>query len=294
MVYRLSPIVLRIIHSMTGETRYIDTHCHLNFDQFDPDRDDVVQRALDARVTAIINPAIDLATSRAAIHLAQHYAPVFAQVGVHPNSAPDALGEGLERLRALAGETKVVAIGEIGLDYYWDEHPHDVQARAFRAQLDLAAELGLPVVIHSRNAQEDTYRILADWARDVERSHLPLNARPFKGVWHSFQGDRDLAYRVFDLGMCISLGGPVTFKNARDLHALVPQLPLERILLETDAPFLSPHPYRGKRNEPARIPLIAAAIARLMGVTEEDVARTTTATARAVFGLEVEAPGHGA
>jgi len=279
---------------MTAETTFIDTHCHLNFEQFDEDRDDVVQRALDARVLTIINPAIDLATSEAAIAMAHRYAPVFAQVGVHPNSAAEALGEGLERLRALARETKVVAVGEIGLDYHWDVHPHDVQARAFRAQLDLAAERGLPVVIHSRDAREDTYRILAEWARDVERSHLPLNDRPFKGVWHSFQGDRDLAYRVFDLGMCISLGGPVTFKNARDLHALVPQLPLERILLETDAPFLSPHPYRGKRNEPARIPLIAEAIARLIGVSEEEVAQTTTATARAMFGLEMEAPGHGA
>ncbi len=264
---------------------FIDTHCHLNFEQFDPDRDEVVQRARDAGVIALINPAIDLATSEAAIAVAHQYAPVFAQVGVHPNSAPAALGEGLERLCTLAQDAKVVAVGEIGLDYYWDVHPHDVQARAFRAQLDLAAELGLPVVIHSRDAQEDTYRILAEWARDVERSHLLLNGRPFKGVWHSFQGDRSLAYRVFDLGMCISLGGPVTFKNARDLHALVPQLPLDRILLETDAPFLSPHPYRGKRNEPARIPLIAGAIARLLGVSEEEVARITTATARALFSL---------
>ena len=265
--------------------QFVDTHCHLNFDQFDADRDAVVQRALDARVIAIINPAIDLATSQAAIAVAHRYPPVFAQVGVHPNSATEVLEGGLERLRALAREEKVVAVGEIGLDYHWDVHPHEVQARAFRAQLDLAAELGLPVVIHSRNAREDTFRILAEWARDVERSHLPLNDRAFKGVWHSFQGDRDLAYRVFDLGMCISLGGPVTFKNARDLHALVPQLPLDRLLLETDAPFLSPHPYRGKRNEPARIPLIAAAIARLMNVDIEQVADQTTATALAVFDL---------
>ncbi len=266
---------------------FIDTHCHLNFEQFDDDRDAVVQRARDAGVVAIINPAIDLATSEAAIAVARHYPAVFAQVGVHPNSAAEALGEGLERLRVLAREDKVVAIGEIGLDYHWDVHPHEVQARAFRAQLDLAAELGLPVVIHSRDAREDTYRILAEWARDVERSHLPLNDRPFKGVWHSFQGDRDLAYRVFDLGMCISLGGPVTFKNARDLHALVPQLPLERILLETDAPFLSPHPYRGKRNEPARLPLIAEAIAHLKQTPPQEVARMTTANALAVFGRDL-------
>lgn len=268
-----------------NQIAFVDTHCHLNFEQFDADRDEVVRRARAARVLTIINPAIDLATSRAALAMAREYAAVFAQVGVHPNSATEALGEGLEQLRALAQEANVVAVGEIGLDYHWDVHPHDVQARAFRGQLDLAAELGLPVVIHSRDAREDTYRILAEWARDVERSHLPLNERPFKGVWHSFQGDRDLAYRVFDLGMCISLGGPVTFKNARDLHALVPHLPLERILLETDAPFLSPHPYRGKRNEPARIPLIAEAIARLMGVPLDAVAQTTTATARDLFAL---------
>ncbi len=264
---------------------YIDTHCHLNFEQFDADRDAVVQRARDAGVVAIINPAIDLATSEAALGLAQHYDMVFAQVGIHPNSATEVLDNGLERLRAMAEADNVVAIGEIGLDYYWDVHPHDVQARAFRAQLDLAAMLGLPVVIHSRNAQSDTYDLLAAWAQEVERSPSPLNERPFKGVWHSFQGDKDLAYRVFDLGMCISLGGPVTFKNARDVHALVPELPLDRILLETDAPFLSPHPYRGKRNEPARVPLIAAAIAALMNVDLAEVAAQTTATARAVFAL---------
>ena len=264
---------------------FIDTHCHLNFEQFDADRDAVVQRALEANVKVIINPAIDVQTSQEAIEMAERYTSVYAQVGVHPNSAAGVNADGESFLRSLAQHPKVVAIGEIGLDYHWNVHPKEVQARAFRTQLHLAAELGLPAVIHSRDAQEDTWNVLRDWAREVRQSHLPLSNRPFLGVWHSFQGDKDLAYRVFDLGMCISLGGPVTFKNARDLHALVPQLPLDRILLETDAPFLSPHPYRGKRNEPSRIPLIAAAIARLQDVPLARVAQVTTTTAKAVFAL---------
>ncbi len=264
---------------------FVDTHCHLNFHQFDEDRDEVVQRALEVQVRYIINPAIDVKTSSEALTMADQYTSVFAQVGVHPNSAPEALGEGLERLRTLAQKDKVVAVGEIGLDFYWDEHPHPVQEAAFRGQLEMAAELGLPVVIHSREAQEETYALLAAWAREVDRSHVPLNDRPFKGVWHSFQGTLDLAHRVFDLNMCISLGGPVTFKNARELHTLVARLPLNRLLLETDAPFLSPHPYRGKRNEPARIPIIAEAVARLQRTSVEEVAQITSSTALAVFGL---------
>ncbi len=270
---------------------FIDTHCHLNFSQFDADRDDVVQRALDAGVAIIINPAIDLETSHQAIQMAQTYEMVYAQVGIHPNNAHEGTRENLDVLAEIAQHERVVAIGEVGLDYYWDEYPHDVQQRVFRAQLELAAELGIPVVVHSRDAREDTYQILAEWAREVDRSHLPLNERPFKGVWHSFQGDLELAHRVFDLNMCISLGGPVTFKNARDLHELVPRLPLERILLETDAPFLSPHPYRGKRNEPARIPLIAEAIARLQNSTLDAVAQVTTANAITVFGEKLAKHG---
>ncbi len=266
---------------------FVDTHCHLNFNQFDADRDDVVRRALDAGVVVIINPAIDLETSHQAIGMAETYEVVYAQVGIHPNNAHEGSRAGLDTLAEMANHERVVAIGEIGLDYYWDEHPHDVQKQVFRAQLELAAERGLPVVIHSRDAREDTYRILMEWARDVDRSHAPLNARPFKGVWHSFQGDLELAHRVFDLNMCISLGGPVTFKNARELHTLVQRLPLERILLETDAPFLSPHPYRGKRNEPARIPLIADAIARLQGLSLDTVAETTTINAITVFGQKL-------
>ncbi len=268
---------------------FVDTHCHLNFEQFSADREAVIQRAMAAGVIVIINPAIDLKTSQEACHLAREHSAVFAMVGVHPNNAVEIHGEGLTQLREWLAEEKVVAIGEIGLDFHWNVHPSEVQVEAFRTQLDLAAEVGMPVVIHSRQAQEETYRVLAAWAREVDNSSSPLARRPFKGVWHSFQGDVELAYRVFDLGMCISLGGPVTFKNARELHALVPQLPLDRLLLETDAPFLSPHPHRGKRNEPARIPLIAAAIAALKGEDIGRVAQVTTETACQVFGPAVAA-----
>ncbi len=263
---------------------FVDTHCHLNFEQFAADREEVIRRAETAGVIAFINPAVDLRTSREARTLAHRFPSVFALAGVHPNSATEVNAAGLAELRVALTDAKVVAVGEIGLDYHWNVHPAEVQAAAFRAQLELAAEEGVPVVIHSRQAPEETYTILAAWAREVERSNLPLATRPFKGVWHSFQGDRTLAYRVLDLGFCISLGGPVTFKNARELRALVPHIPLDRLLLETDAPFLSPHPYRGQRNEPARLPLIAAAIAQLHGVTVAEVAHITTATACRVFG----------
>lgn len=264
---------------------FIDTHCHLNFAQFDPDRDAVVQRALDAGVVALINPAVDLNTSEQAMALAHRYPGVFAQVGVHPNSAQEVMDGGIDRLEVFASDPRVVAVGEIGLDYHWNVYPREVQERAFWAQLEMAAEQGVPVAIHSRNAQADTFAVLEAWAREVDRGHLPLATRPFKGVWHSFQGEVELAQKVLDLNMRISLGGPVTFTNAHEVHALVRALPLGALMLETDAPFLSPHPLRGKRNEPCRIPLIAQAIADLKGITVDEVARVTTANAIRCFQL---------
>jgi len=198
-------------------------------------------------------------------------------VGVHPHEAKTVTDEVIAELRLLAAQPKVVAIGEIGLDFYRDLSLRDVQRRVFRQQLALATELGLPVIVHSRAAHDDVVAIL------TENIQYPISS--FKGVLHSFSGDQAMAENVFDLGFCLGIAGPVTFRNARRLRALVRELPLKRLLIETDAPYLAPHPYRGKRNEPARVALVAAAVAELHGVGETEVGEQTAATARQLFGL---------
>lgn len=257
----------------------VDTHLHLDFHQFDDDRDAVVERAAEAGVTQMITIGTDLATSRAALALAERYPGVFAAVGVHPNDSADwSRRQARSTLRTMATSPKVVAIGEIGLDYYWEKVPPDYQARVFRDQLDLAAELGLPVVIHDREAHADLMTILRQWVSDV----TPQRAA---GVLHCFSGDRAMAKEALELGFFLGIDGPITYKNARELQALVATLPLDRLLIETDAPFLTPQPYRGKRNEPAYIVEVARKVADLQGCPFDAVATQTTANARALFGL---------
>jgi len=260
----------------------IDSHCHLDFPQFDNDREAVVQRAREAGVEIIINPGADLESSRRAVALAECYPEVYAAVGVHPHQAKSVTDEVVAELRRLAAHPKVVAIGEIGLDFYRDLSPRDVQRQAFRQQLALAAELDLPVIVHSREAHDDVMAILTEWLRD---SKLKAQSSKLKGVLHAFSGDRAMAERMFELGFCVGIAGPVTFLNAHRLRALVRELPLERLLIETDAPYLAPHPYRGKRNEPARVALVATAVAELHGMAETAVASQTAANARRLFGL---------
>lgn len=274
----------------------IDTHCHLDLHQFDADREAVIERALAAGVTRIINPAIDLASCRRVLDLADRYPAVYAAVGVHPN---DCNGfderETIAALRDLAGHPKVVAIGEIGLDYYWERVPHDLQRRALRAQLELASELELPVILHVRNpadgsrtCSEDLLWQIEQWwpaipTLDGQDAILSDGEKRFAGVWHAFSGTLAEAARALERGLLLGIGGPVTFRNARRLHALVPQLPADRLVLETDAPYLAPHPYRGQRNEPAYVPIIAAGLAALGGITAEAMAARTTATADRCF-----------
>lgn len=254
----------------------IDSHCHLDFPQFDGDREAVVQRAREAGVQTIINPGADLESSRRAVALAERYPEVYAAVGVHPHDAKTVTDEVLAELRALARHPKVVAIGEIGLDFYRDLSPRDIQRWAFRQQLALAAELGLPVIVHSREAHDDVMAILTE-KRGAQ------TANPW-GVLHAFSGDRTMAERARELGFYLGIAGPVTFRNAHRLQGLVRELPLEALLLETDAPYLTPHPYRGKRNEPARVALVAEAVAELRGVTATAVAQQTAANAQRLFG----------
>ncbi len=258
----------------------IDSHCHLDFPQFDEDRAAVLDRARAAGVRAIINPGTDLTSSRRAVALAEAEPDVYAAVGVHPHDARSLDEETLNELRALAAHPKVVAIGEIGLDFYRDLSPRDQQRRAFESQLALAAELELPVIIHCRDAHQEVLATLQAWAEDH-----PAPPRGWRGVLHAFSGDEAMAEAGRAIGFALSLGGPVTFRNARRLHALVPKLPLDHLLLETDAPYLAPHPHRGKRNEPAWVTLVAEAVARLTGVSVEAIVRQTTANAVRLFGL---------
>lgn len=253
----------------------IDSHCHLNFNAFDDDRAEVIGRANEAGVTAFINPATNLGDSRQIVTMSEQIPNYFAAVGFHPNGAADFDDDSLAELRELAQRPNVVAIGEIGLDYYWDEAPRPVQREVFERQLALAKDLDKPVIIHQRDSAADTMAVLRPWAAG---GHSGL-------VLHSFSGDVALALEAVELGFHIGISGPVTFKNARDLPDVVAAVPLNRLLVETDAPFLSPHPYRGKRNEPARVPVIAQKIADLRGLPLLEMARQLTENTVTLFHL---------
>ncbi len=261
----------------------VDSHCHLDMEQFDADRAAVLERAQANGVNRIVNPGIDLVHCRQAIELADQHPQVYAAVGIHPNSSADFSEQTLRQLRGLVDHPKVVAIGEIGLDYHWGTVSRQQQAQAFRAQLNLAAELGLPVIIHNREASTDLARILQAWVAGARTCNSPLAERPFWGVLHAFSGDAALAQAAHGWNFALGLGGPITFRNARALHELAPQLDLDRLMLETDAPWLTPHPMRGKRNEPAYVALVAERLAELLGVPIEEIADRTTAVARSIF-----------
>lgn len=264
----------------------VDSHCHLDLDQFDSDRAAVWERARAAGVAWLVIPGIDLEQNREALALASQQQDIYVAVGVHPNSADTFSCDSLDQLRRLAAHKKVVAIGEIGLDYYWDRVAPDQQRVAFVQQLDLAAELGLPVIIHSRDANADVAAVLRSWVAGAHFRASPLAMQPFTGVLHAFSGDLALAEEAYSWGFALSVGGPVTFRNAHALHALVPQLRLDRLMLETDAPYLAPHPMRGQRNEPAHLTLVVEQLARLCAVTPAAVAAATTAVAQRFFQVE--------
>lgn len=252
----------------------VDTHCHLDLQQFDIDREAVIERAWAAGLNRIMNPGVDLETSRRAVALADAHPQIFAAVGFHPHDAAKMGADDLQTLRELAQRPKVKAIGEIGLDYYRDLSPRDLQAKAFRQQLELAAELDLPVIIHCRDAFEDVMAILREWRTSNNRA---------RGVLHSFSGDRAQAEQVFEIGFRVGLTGPITFPKAEEMRAVAQNAPIDRILIETDAPYLTPTPNRGKRNEPAYVRRVAEKIAEVRGLTVEAVAAQTTANADSLF-----------
>lgn len=262
----------------------IDTHAHLDFSQFDDDRDQVVDRATKEGISHIVTVGFDLDSSRQAVALTDSYSSLWACVGIHPHRASQVNPKVLDNLRELIRHHRVVGVGEIGLDYYRDRSPRDVQRRVFRQALDLAAEAGKPVVIHDRAAHEDVMHIIRAWVQVVGSTDGKLE--PPLGVVHCFSGDLTAAGELFKLGFYVSIAGPVTFPKARRLQELVKGLPLEMLLVETDCPFLSPHPYRGKRNEPANVRLIVQRIAQIKGMPLDKVSQVTTENACRVFRLQ--------
>jgi TatD DNase family protein len=263
----------------------VDTHCHLNFEGFNADREAVIERAKAAGVTRIIAPAVDVITTEQVVALAAAHSGVYAAVGVHPNSTANFDDATLATIEAQSYAPKVVAIGEIGLDYYWDDSPKDKQWAAFEAQLALAKRRELPVIIHNRNASADVISILETWAGD-----LPASLRGRAGVMHSFSADMQTAKRALAAGFYLGFTGPITYKNADLLRHIAAAVPLDRMLIETDAPFLTPAPHRGKRNEPAYVALVAERLAALRVMTVEAFSAATTANAKRLFGLETTSP----
>lgn len=265
---------------MTDSAPMIDTHCHLNFDRYDEDRDAVIERATAAGVNRVIIPAVDRKSIEQITPLIEKHDNLFMAVGVHPNSTDEFSDDLLAELRQLADRERVIAIGEIGLDYYWKKVPRDRQIKAFEAQLALAADLELPVIIHNRESGEDVIAILEQWA-----GSLPDSLRDRPGVLHSFSAPQAIADRAITAGFYLGFTGPITFKNADSLRRIAADVPLERILVETDGPFLTPHPYRGKRNEPAYIPYIVERLANLKQITKDAMAHATTENAVRLFQL---------
>ncbi len=249
----------------------IDTHAHIHLEAFDADRPAVLERAAAADVSRLINIGFDLPSSEASVALADALPMVFATVGIQPHYALTTTPAHLERIASLLAHPMVVALGEIGLDYYHNRAPQVAQHELFRNQIAIARRHGLPIVVHARAAQVDTVRILAEAAVGV-----PM-------VMHAFSGDWEYAAACLALGAYISLAGPVTFPKAVELHEVARRVPLNRLLVETDCPYLTPHPFRGKRNEPAQVRLVAERIAALRGVPYEDLVAALWANAHHVF-----------
>ncbi|MEJ5311781.1 MAG: TatD family hydrolase [Anaerolineae bacterium] len=266
----------------------VDTHAHLQHARFADDLGAVLQRAAENGIKAAIVPGSTLEDSRAAVALAERYASapcmLYAAVGIHPTAADDLTPATLAELQELAARPRVVAIGEIGLDYYWPNMPKrgwpcaepEQQRAALEAQLALAADLGLPVILHDRDAHADILDILRAWMR----GHPERN-----GTLHAYAGGPALLAEALALNLYIGMDGPVTFEKATGLHEVARQVPLDRLLLETDAPYLTPHPYRGQRNEPAYLTYVAASIATRRGIPVDTLAATTTANAHRLFAL---------
>ena len=253
---------------------FFDTHAHYDDEQFDPDRDAVLQSLPEQGIGLVVNPGCNLASSRKAVSYAEAYPHVYAAVGVHPSDAHCFTPEMVDELRRLAREhPKVRAIGEVGLDYYWDDYAgHDVQKACLRAQMALAEEQDLPILFHDREAHGDSLSIIREFPR-------------VRGVMHCYSGSLEDAKVLVKLGWMLSFTGSITFKNARRAPEVIQWLPLDRIMIETDSPYLAPVPYRGRRNDSRYVPLVAKTIAELKGIPLEEVEQITTENAKQFYGI---------
>ena len=257
----------------------VDTHCHLQLDDYKDDLYDVLKRAREVNVVRMIVVGFNLQTSRLAVEMASRFEGIYATVGVHPHDAKGFTERRIEELRELARSEKVVAIGEIGLDYYRNLSPREKQRYAFERQLELAGELGLPVVIHDRDAHEDV-------AITLER-YVNVFKVNLSGVMHCFSGDWQFARRCLEVGFYISIAGPVTYPNSAELRRVASKVPEERLLVETDSPWLAPQHRRGKRNEPAWVKFVAKKVAELRRMPPGKLADITTQNAVNLFGIQI-------
>ena len=257
---------------------WIDSHCHLNYDYSPKSVDQIIEEALRAGVSSMITVGTDLAMLDAMVAISEKYPQVYHTVGVHPHEAITLQPGDLERIKKAASHPKCRAIGEIGLDYHYDHSPREVQIQQLESQLDLALEVGLPVIIHSREAEEDLLNSLRSYSKKVPAGKIP-------GVIHCFSGTSEFGRACIDLGFYISFSGIITFKTAESIRACAAEFPLDRILVETDSPYLAPAPNRGKKCEPSMVTLTGKKLAEVRGMFAEDIARITTENSRRFFNL---------
>ena len=250
-----------------------DSHAHLNDEAFDQDRAELLETFRDAGVGLVMNAGCSLASSREGIALAEAYPWIYCSVGTHPDTADEVNKEVLEVYRQMCSHPKVKAIGEIGLDYYYETIHRDAQMRAFRMQMQLAEELDMPVIVHERDAHEDGMSIVKEFPK-------------VKGVFHCYSGSAEMARQLVDMGWYIGFTGVLTFKNARKAVETAASIPLERILLETDCPYMAPEPYRGKRNHPGYLPKMAEKLAQIRGIPVEEAIRATMENAKRLYRIE--------
>lgn len=251
-----------------------DTHTHLNDKAFAEDRQEVIQRAQELGVSLMVNVGFNRETIPQTLELAETYDSIYAAVGWHPQDAKDMTEEDITWLEELSQHPKVVAIGEMGLDYYWDTSPKDVQKKVFRQQIALAKRIHKPIIIHNRDAHRDVVDIL----REEE-------AQQVGGIMHCFSGSVDIAQECLELGFYISFGGPITFKNAKKPKEVAKEVPLDRLLIETDSPYLTPHPFRGKRNESSYVKYVAQSLADIHGLSYEELCQITMENGKRLFNI---------
>ncbi|OPJ55066.1 TatD family hydrolase [Alkalithermobacter paradoxus] len=252
-----------------------DSHAHLDDERFDEDRDEVIKRLVNEKIEYVLNAGADIPSSLRSIELSKKYDFIYASVGVHPHDAKDINEDTINLLRELSKNEKVVAIGEIGLDYYYDNSPRDIQKKWFKRQIELANELKLPIIVHDRDAHKDTMDIIKN-----------TKSEDIGCVLHCYSGSADLAKEYVKMGCFISIAGPATFKNNVKTTQVIKEIPLEYLLIETDSPYLSPHPHRGKRNDPSYVRYVAEKIAIEKGISYEKVCKTTTENAKRFFGIK--------